>query len=66
MSHAIAKGVNELIPESAEEQELLSKVAESQNEDDDMEGMYLQLLNEILKEKALTNRRTNQSKLRLL
>jgi hypothetical protein len=57
---------NELLPQSLEDQELLSKVADSQNEDDDMEGMYLQLLNEILKEKALTNRRTNQSKLRLL
>lgn len=35
-------------------------------EDDQMEDVYFQLLNEILKEKALTNRRSNQSKLRLL
>jgi len=57
---------NELVPETVEAATLPSKESNGQNEDEDMEGMYLQLLNEILKEKALTNRRTNQSKLRLL
>ena len=50
-------------PEAFEGRGFPSKQA---TEDNQMEDVYLQLLNEILKEKALTNRRTNQSKLRLL
>ena len=57
---------NDHLPESTEPSALTSKDSENPDEDEDMEGMYLQLLNELLKEKALTNRRTNQSKLRLL
>ena len=64
------------LPASAEDAESIGRFAgafhgrsfpsKPATEDDQMEDVYLQLLNEILKEKALTNRRTNQSKLRLL
>ena len=40
--------------------------AELPAEDTDNLEMYLRFLNEVLKDNALTNRRTNQSKLRLL
>ena len=45
------------VPEAAEDESM---------ENDAMEGMYLKILNELIKEKALTNRRINQSKMRLL
>ena len=49
---------------------LISPVPEADEdesmENDAMEGMYLKILNELIKEKALTNRRINQSKMRLL
>ena len=71
-----SKREEELMPVSVEDVESLDPFQEEfggrdfpykpATEDDQMEHMYLQLLNEILKEKALTNRRTNQSKLRLL
>ena len=57
------------MPDSKDSDSLHPKLAQLEGdglEDDEMEGMYLRLLNEILKEKALSNRRTNQSKLRLL
>ena len=62
----VADENNDHLPESTEPSAVASKDSENPDEDEDMEGMYLQLLNELLKEKALTNRRTNQSKLRLL
>ena len=57
------------MPDPKDDDSLHPKLAQLEGdglEDDEMEGMYLRLLNEILKEKALSNRRTNQSKLRLL
>ena len=41
---------NELVPETVKAATLPSKESNGQNEDEDMEAMYLQLLNEILKE----------------
>ena len=55
--------VGDTLPESFDVQEFQTMPT---TDDDEVEGIYLRLLKELVEDKTLTNRRSTQSKLRLL